>query len=93
MALAGKRLASTGAEGLVASASGGGHGFQVVLSDLLAASVTFRTEAAAYQAIIPAGGPACPDGGDAAFNQALQAVVQLIGACTADDQLNAEDEP
>jgi hypothetical protein len=63
----------------VASASGGGHGFQVVLSDLLDGSVMFRTEAATYQAIIPAGGPACPDGGSGAFNQALQAMVQLIG--------------
>jgi len=50
------------------------------MSDLLGASVTFRTEAATYQAIIPAGGPACPDGGDGAFNQALQAMIQLIGA-------------
>ena len=64
----------------MASASGRGGGFQVVMSDLLGASVTFRTEAATYQAIIPGGGPACPDGGDAAFNQALQAMVQLIGA-------------
>jgi Family of unknown function (DUF6317) len=59
---------------------GPGGGFHVVMSDLLAASATFATEAATYQAIIPAGGPAIPDGGDAAFNQALLAVVQLIDA-------------
>ena len=59
---------------------GGGDGFQVVMSDLLDASATFNTEAATYKAIMPAGGPACPDGGDGAFNQSLQAVVQMIGA-------------
>ena len=63
-----------------AISGGGGDGFQVVMSDLLDASVTFRTEAGTYQAIIPADGPACPDGGDGAFNQSLRAVVQLIGA-------------
>jgi hypothetical protein len=59
---------------------GGGDGFQVVMSDLLAASARFATEAATYQALIPADGPACPDGGDAAVNQGLQAAVQLISA-------------
>ncbi len=59
---------------------GGGGGFQVVMSDLLDASATFRTEAATYKAIMPDDGPACPDGGDGAFNQSLQAVVQMIGA-------------
>lgn len=64
----------------MAAAAGRGDGFQVVMSDLLDASATFRTEAATYKAIIPADGPACPDGGDGAFNQSLQAVVQMIGA-------------
>ena len=59
---------------------GGGDGFQVVMSDLLDASATFNTEAATYKAIMPTDGPACPDGGDGAFNQSLQAVVQMIGA-------------
>ena len=58
----------------------GGDGFQVVLSDLLDASATFGTEAGTYKAIIPADGPACPDGGSDAFNQSLQAAVQMIGA-------------
>jgi hypothetical protein len=61
-------------------ADGGTDGFQVVLSDLLTAATTFGTEAATYQALIPADGPACPDGGDAAVNQSLQAAVQLISA-------------
>ena len=59
---------------------GGGDGFQVVMSDLLDASVTFGAEAVTYKAIIPADGPACPDGGSRAFNQSLQAAVKMIGA-------------
>lgn len=61
-------------------AGGGGDGFQVVMSDLLDASSTFQTEAATYKAIMPDGGPPCPDGGDGAFDQALHVAVQLIGA-------------
>ena len=34
----------------------------------------------AFKAIMPADGPPCPDGGDAAFDQNLQVVVQMIGA-------------
>ncbi|HTU72484.1 MAG TPA: DUF6317 family protein [Trebonia sp.] len=60
--------------------SGGCDGYQVVMADLLDASGTFGAEAATYKAIMPAGGPACPDGGDGAFNQSLQAVIELIGA-------------
>ncbi len=63
-----------------APGGGGGDGFQVVMSDLLDASTTFHNEAATYKAIMPDGGPACPDGGDGAFNQSLQVAVQLIGA-------------
>jgi len=59
---------------------GGGDGYQVVMADLLAASVAFGTEAGTYKAIIPADGPACPDGGSGAVNQAMQAAVTLIGA-------------
>jgi hypothetical protein len=58
----------------------GGNGYQVVMADLLAASVAFGSEAATYQAIIPADGPACPDGGSGAVNQAMKAVAELIGA-------------
>ncbi len=59
---------------------GGGSGFQVVMSDLVDAAATFRSEAAAFKGIMPTGGPSCPDGGDAAFDQGLQVVVQMIGA-------------
>jgi hypothetical protein len=54
-------------------------GFQVVMSDLLAASATFHTESSTLEAIMPDSGPACPDGGSAAFNQNLSVVVQMIG--------------
>lgn len=59
--------------------TGGSGGFQVVMSDLTDAAATFQTEAATFKAIMPADGPPCPDGGDAAFDQALQLVVQMIG--------------
>jgi Family of unknown function (DUF6317) len=62
----------------MAPADGSG-GFQVVMSDLTDAAATFQTEAATFKAIMPVDGPPCPDGGDAAFNQALQLVVQMIG--------------
>ncbi len=54
-------------------------GFQVVMSDLLAASATFHTESATLEAIMPDSGPACPDGGSAAIDQNLQVVAQMIG--------------
>jgi Family of unknown function (DUF6317) len=54
-------------------------GFQVVMSDLLDASSTFRAEAETFKAIMPDNGPPCPDGGDAAFDQNLQVVAEMIG--------------
>ena len=54
-------------------------GFQVVRSDLLSASGTFAAEAGTFKAIMPDEGPARPDGGDAAFNDSLQSVVQAVG--------------
>jgi hypothetical protein len=59
--------------------SGGSDGFQVVMSDLTEAAATFQAEGATFRAIMPTDGPPCPDGGDAAFDQALQLVVQMIG--------------
>lgn len=59
---------------------GGGDGFQVVMSDLVDAAATFGSEAATFKAIMPTDGPPCPDGGDAAFDENLQVVVQMIGA-------------
>lgn len=58
----------------------GGGGFQVVMGDLLDTSSTFGSEAITFRAIMPDGGPACPDGGDEAINQSLRATVQLISA-------------
>jgi Family of unknown function (DUF6317) len=58
----------------------GGDGYQVVMADLLAASAAFSSEGATYKAIVPADGPACPDGGSGAVNQAMQTVAELIGA-------------
>jgi hypothetical protein len=65
---------------MLVGGGGGGDGFQVVMSDLLDASTTFQNEAATFKAIMPDNGPACPDGGDSAFDQNLQVVVQMIGA-------------
>jgi hypothetical protein len=64
---------------MLVGGGGGGDGFQVVMSDLLDAASTFGTEAATFRAIMPDDGPACPDGGDAAFDQNLSVVVQMIG--------------
>jgi hypothetical protein len=61
-------------------AAGGGEGFQVVMSDLVDAAATFRSGAATLKSVMPAAGPPCPDGGDGAFDQSLQVVVQMICA-------------
>ncbi|HEV2377920.1 MAG TPA: DUF6317 family protein [Streptosporangiaceae bacterium] len=53
-------------------------GFQVVMADLQSAAGTFHTEAAAFQAIMPDACTALPDGGSAAFNESLNAVVEAI---------------
>jgi hypothetical protein len=65
---------------LVGDGGGGGNGFQVVMSDLVDAAATFASEAATFKAIMPNDGPPCPDGGDAAFDQSLRSVVQMISA-------------
>jgi hypothetical protein len=67
---------------MIAAADGGGggaDGFQVVLADLLDASATFHTEAGTLKAVVPVNGPPCPDGGDAALNQNLKVVLEMIG--------------
>lgn len=58
---------------------GGGDGFQVVMTDLLGVSATFHTEAGTLKAVVPVDGPPCPDGGDAALNQNLKVVLEMIG--------------
>jgi hypothetical protein len=55
-----------------------GGGFQVVLSDLQSAAGTFHREAATFQAIMPDACTSLPDGGSAAFNGSLNAVVETI---------------
>jgi hypothetical protein len=52
--------------------------FQVVMSDLQSAADTFHSEAATFQAIMPDSGTSLPDGGSAAFNESLSAVVETI---------------
>ena len=55
-----------------------GGGFQVVMSDLQSAAGTFHREAATFQAIMPDACTSLPDGGSAAFNESLNAVVEAI---------------
>lgn len=57
-----------------------GGGFQVVMADLQSAAGTFHSEAATFQAIMPNACTALPDGGSAAFNQSLTAVVDTLAA-------------
>lgn len=57
-----------------------GGGFQVVMSDLQSAAATFHSEAATFQAIMPDACTSLPDGGSAAFNESLSAVVQTLTA-------------
>jgi len=52
--------------------------FQVVMSDLQSAADTFHTEAAAFKAIMPDACTSLPDGGSAAFNGSLNAVVETL---------------
>ena len=55
-----------------------GGSFQVVMSDLQSAASTFHSEAATFQAIMPDACTSLPDGGSAAFNESLSAVVETI---------------
>ena len=54
------------------------NGFQVVMSDLEKMSGTFHTESATFHAIMPANGPARPDGGSAEFNDALSLMLEAV---------------
>jgi Family of unknown function (DUF6317) len=65
-----------------------GGGFQVVMSDLQSAAQVFHSEAATFAAIMPNGCPSLPDGGSAAFNGSLNAVVETL--CLAHMQLGAD---
>jgi hypothetical protein len=57
----------------------GAGGFQVVLSDLDDMGRAFRNEAGAFEAIMPADGPPCPDAGGADIDAAMHAAAQLLG--------------
>jgi hypothetical protein len=56
-----------------------GGGFQVVLSDLESMAGVFRRESAAFEAIMPPSGPACPDAGGGGIDAAMHAAVSLLG--------------
>jgi alkylation response protein AidB-like acyl-CoA dehydrogenase len=51
--------------------------------DLQQAVATFRTQAAAFRSVMPAGGPASVDGGDPNLDQALTQILKLIGGLHA----------
>jgi hypothetical protein len=65
-------------------------GFRVVTSDLQDMASTFHSEAQTFQAIMPQSPTGIPDGGSAAFNESLNAVVQL--AALAHLQIGADIE-
>jgi hypothetical protein len=60
-----------------------GGGFTVVMSDLQAAADAFESQASALRGLIPAGGPACPDGGCGDIDGALRAVLSSVGELNA----------
>jgi hypothetical protein len=60
-----------------------GGGFTVVLSDLQAAADTFDSQAGVLRGLIPAGGPACPDGCGGDIDGALHTVLSGIGSLNA----------
>lgn len=53
-------------------------GFEVVMSDLQEAAATFHSEGQTFEAIMPAGCPALPDGGSAGFNGSLSALMEAV---------------
>lgn len=54
-------------------------GFQVTMSELLAASNRFRAEGEDFGALMAAAGPPPADGGSPAVNEALARVLRSIG--------------
>ena len=56
-----------------------GDGFQVVLSDLESMAGVFGRESAAFEGIMPPGGPPCPDAGGGGIDAAMDAAVSLLG--------------
>jgi Family of unknown function (DUF6317) len=60
-----------------------GGGFTVVMSDLQAAAETFDSQAGVLRGLVPAGGPACPDGGGGDIDGALRTVLSSVGELNA----------
>jgi Family of unknown function (DUF6317) len=60
-----------------------GDGFTVVMSDLQRAANTFDAEAGKLRGLMPASGPACPDGGGGEIDGALRAVLSGLGSLNA----------
>jgi hypothetical protein len=54
-------------------------GFQVFLAQLLKASSAFDEQSGVLNAVMPGNGPACPDGGSADINHAMQGAAGLLG--------------
>lgn len=61
-----------------------GDGFQVTMSDLLAASNKFRSEGQDFGALMPSGGLAPADGGSQSVNDALTQALESIGLLHAE---------
>lgn len=59
-------------------------GYQVTMSDLLAASNRFRAEGQDFGPLMPKGGPPSADAGGPAVNDALAQVLESIGSLHAD---------
>jgi hypothetical protein len=55
-------------------------GFQVVLNELANTATVFDRQSDTFEAIMPTGGPAVPDGGGGNIDAAMDAAVQLLGA-------------
>ena len=55
-------------------------GFSVVMSSLQSAASTFSAEASTLRGLVPAGGPANPDGGDGTIDGAMHVVLSKIGS-------------
>ncbi len=58
----------------------GAGGFQVVLSELADTATVFNRQSDTFEAIMPTGGPAVPDGGSGDVDAAMDAAVKLLGA-------------
>ena len=55
-------------------------GFQVILSELADTATVFNRQSDTFEAIMPNGGPAVPDGGSGDVDAAMDAAVKLLGA-------------